>query len=132
MTFSASNGEAWPLSSDGVATVLTTVSLPPGVMRLVSEAGLHSEIALLGKPIVWNMAAPLIFWGAKALKVLNIHMNKIRDRGGHTCVRSVGHSTPCEVRHVKSDASRLKETGLWVELLDLERVKDIPKNHLLF
>ena len=73
MTFSASNGEAWPLSSDGVATVLTAVSLPPGVMRSVSEAGLHSEIALLGK-VVWNMAN---FLGAKALKVLNIHKNKI-------------------------------------------------------
>ena len=77
MTFSASNGEAWPLSSDGVATVLTAVSLPPGVMRSVSEAGLHSEIALLGKAIVWNMAAPPNFWGAKALKILNIHKNKI-------------------------------------------------------
>ena len=77
MTFSASNGEAWPLSSDGVATVLTAVSLPPGVMRLVSEAGLHSEIALLGKAIVWSMAAPQNFLGAKALKVLNIHKNKI-------------------------------------------------------
>ena len=76
MTFSASNGEAWPLCSDGVATVLTAVSLPPGVMRSVSEAGLHSEIALLGK-VVWNMAAPQNFLGAKALKVLNIHKNKI-------------------------------------------------------
>ena len=77
MTFSASNGEAWPLSSDGVATVVTAVSLPPGVMRLVSEAGLHSEIGLSSKAkcVEYGNSAKKIC--AKALKVLNIHMNKI-------------------------------------------------------
>ena len=78
MTFSASNGEAWPLSSDGVATVVTAVSLPPGVMRLVREAGLHSEIGLSSKANVWNMVTPQKSrQKAKALKVLNIHMNEI-------------------------------------------------------